>query len=108
LGLTGQSFLHFAYTEDAVEEFFPFVYNPRMPNILYTAISQDGFIAGVDDETPWSDAEWEAFKTFVTSCDAVLLGRRTFQIMQEDELVDGPRYIVVTNNKDFVVMGWRN
>jgi hypothetical protein len=25
--------------------------------ILYGAISSDGFIAGPNDETPWSDAE---------------------------------------------------
>ncbi len=65
------------------------------------AISQDGFIAGSNDETPWSDASWESFREFAISCDIILLGRRTFQIMQEnDEFVTGPRYIVMTNNKD--------
>lgn len=68
------------------------------------AISQDGFIADSNDETPWSDAAWESFKEFVISCDVVLLGRRTFQIMQEnDEFIAGPRYIVVTNNKDLPI-----
>jgi dihydrofolate reductase len=72
-----------------------------MSNILYMAISQDGFIADANDKTPWSDAAWKSFKEFVISCDVILLGRRTFQIMQEnDEFVAGPRYIVVTNNKD--------
>lgn len=74
-----------------------------MSNILYMAISQDGFIADSNDETPWSDAAWESFKDFVISCDVILLGRRTFQIMQEnDEFVVGPRYIVVTNSKDLL------
>jgi dihydrofolate reductase len=64
------------------------------------AISQDGFIAGENDETPWSNEEWQAFQNFVKSCDVVLLGKRTFKIMQQqNELVDGPRYIVVTNDK---------
>lgn len=71
-----------------------------MANILYMAISKDGFIAGPDDETPWSEAEWQAFADFAASCDVVLLGKRTFQIMQDDgDFVDGPEYIVVTTDK---------
>jgi len=70
--------------------------------ILYMAISTDGFIAGPNDETPWSDAEWEAFQDFVKSCDCVLLGRRTFEIMRQDSgLIDGPQYIVVTSDNSF-------
>ncbi len=65
------------------------------------AISRDGFIAGPDDETPWSDAELKAFHGFIKSCDAVLLGRRTFELMKaESQLVTGPRYIVATDNAD--------
>ena len=64
------------------------------------AISEDGYIADANNETPWSDAEWEEFKVFVASCDVVLIGKRTFQIMKEDEFVEGPRYIVVTSDKD--------
>jgi len=70
-----------------------------MTNILYMAISRDGFIAGKNDETPWSDESWNAFAEFVKSCDVVLLGRRTYKIMKDgDEFVDGPKYIVVTND----------
>lgn len=70
-----------------------------MANILYMAISSDGLIAGKNDETPWSDESWEAFAEFIRSCDVVLLGRRTYKIMKDgDEFVDGPKYIVVTNN----------
>jgi len=72
-----------------------------MANILYMAISKDGFIAGTGDETPWSDAEWEAFETFIKGCDAVLLGRRTYEVMRDtDEFVKGVRYIVATGNSD--------
>ncbi len=71
-----------------------------MANVLYMAISRDGFIAGKNDETPWSDASWDSFNTFVTSCDVVLLGKRTYQIMKQDgDLLDGPHYIVVTHDK---------
>lgn len=73
-----------------------------MPNILYMAISKDGFIAGPNGETPWSDAEWEAYNAFVLSCDIVLVGRKTYEILsQDDDFVAGPHYIVVTDDKHF-------
>jgi dihydrofolate reductase len=68
--------------------------------VLYMAISSDGFIAGPDDETPWSEEEWEAFKAFVKTCDVVLIGRRTYEIMRDqDDFVKGPEYLVVTHEK---------
>jgi len=64
------------------------------------AVSADGFIAGPNDETPWSDEEWQSFKVFVQSCDAVLLGLRTYEIIhQQHEFIAGPAYIVVTHEK---------
>lgn len=72
-----------------------------MKTILYMAISKDGYIAGPDDETPWSDAEWEQFQVFVKSCDAVLLGKNTFKIMKaDDDFIDGVRYIVATHDRN--------
>lgn len=69
---------------------------------LYMAISADGFIAGPDDETPWSDDAWAAFQAFVKTCDVVLLGRRTYEIMRDqNEFVDGPEYVVATTNSSF-------
>ena len=67
--------------------------------VLYNAISLDGFIAGEHDETPWSDEEWRAFQRFVKSCDACILGRKTYEIMHKGgEFIDGPRYIVATSS----------
>ncbi len=67
---------------------------------LYMANSADGFIAGTNDETPWSDEEWTAFQDFVKSCDVCLLGRRTYEIMKNGgEFVDGTKYIVVTSDQ---------
>ncbi len=66
--------------------------------ILYMAVSVDGFIAGSNNETPWSDAEWEAYREFVKSCDVCLIGSRTYEIMKaSDEFVDGAKYLVVTH-----------
>lgn len=71
-----------------------------MANILYMAISQDGYIADLNDETPWSDGAFAAFEEFLRSCDAVLMGRRTYEIMEEnDEFIDGPEYIVATHDE---------
>ena len=71
-------------------------------NILYAEISSDGFIAGSHDESPWSDDAWEAFQKFVRSCDAILVGRRTYEIMQrEGDFIDDVPYIVATSDPSF-------
>lgn len=78
-----------------------------MSNILYMAISQDGYIADLNDNTPWSNDEWEAFNEFVLSCDVILLGKRTFQIMQKnDEFIEGPRYVIATSDKELSADGF--
>src|SRR5579863_8747483 len=70
--------------------------------ILYMAISVDGYIAGQNEETPWSDEEWVAFQSFVETCEVCLLGRRTYEIMRDsEELIRGVRYIVVTRDREF-------
>jgi dihydrofolate reductase len=73
-----------------------------MKVIMYMAVSADGFIADKNDQTPWSDDEWQAFESFVKSCDVVLIGRRTYQIMKDEgSLVDGPQYVVASRHPDF-------
>lgn len=67
--------------------------------VLYMAISADGFIAGANNETPWSDAEWEAYREFVKSCDVCLIGSRTYEVMKaSDEFVEGVKYLVATSD----------
>lgn len=79
-----------------------------MTTTLYMAISADGFIASQNDETPWSNEEWAAFQEFIKSCDIVLLGRRTYEIMaKQEEFIDGPEYIVVTDNESVSTGGLR-
>jgi dihydrofolate reductase len=71
-----------------------------MANVLYMAISQDGFIATNDDKAPWSEDEWLEFQSFVKTCEIVILGKRTFQIIQaEDNFIEGPEYLVATHDK---------
>lgn len=75
--------------------------------VLYMAVSADGFIAGVNNETPWSDAEWEAYREFVKSCDVCLIGSRTYEVMKaSDEFVDGAKYLVVTHDNSIDTGGF--
>ncbi len=68
--------------------------------VLYMAISADGFIAGNNDDVDWvSDNSWESYMKFVETCDVVLVGSRTFTMMEADEFVEGVKYIVVTRNQ---------
>lgn len=55
---------------------------------LYMAISANGMIANKDDETPWSDAEWQSFNNKVKEVGNILIGRKTFELMKEDGSLD--------------------
>lgn len=67
--------------------------------VLYMAVSVDGFIAGANNETPWSDAEWEAYREFIKSCDVCLIGSRTYEVMlSSNEFVEDAIYLVVTQD----------
>ncbi len=66
------------------------------------AMSIDGFIATKENETPWSDEEWQSYKKIVTECKNVIIGRRTYQLMKngnEFEKIGNPLTIVVTSDK---------
>ena len=48
------------------------------------AVSVDGFIANKNDETPWSDAEWQEFNKKAAEIGNVLIGRKTYELMRDD------------------------
>ena len=76
--------------------------------ILYMAISVDGFIAGQDSETPWSEEEWVAFQEFVKSCDYCIMGSTTYDIMRKDNsFVPDTNFLVATNNPDKDTGGYK-
>ncbi|MFM2415199.1 MAG: hypothetical protein RI911_892 [Candidatus Parcubacteria bacterium] len=54
-----------------------------MKTTLYMAMSANGYIAKSDDTTPWSEAEWEHFSTFINEHKNIIIGRRTYEIMKE-------------------------
>lgn len=71
---------------------------------IYMAISVDGFIAGPNNETPWSNAEWECYHTHIQQNDALIVGRVTHELMRdydEYERLGNPNVIVVSRSQSF-------
>lgn len=69
--------------------------------ILYMAVSADGFIAGTNDDVDWvGDDSWGSYLAFVKSCDTVIVGSRTFGMMEADEFVEGVKYLVATHDNN--------
>jgi|GEM_PF-4110446 len=66
---------------------------------IFMAISVDGFIVGKNGETPWSDEEWKNYQTYLKKSDCLIIGRTTYDIMENDgdfDALGNPNVIVVT------------
>ena len=75
-----------------------------MKVILYMAVTANGLIAKEDDDTPWSDAVWDSYYKMARQFKAVVLGRRTYELMKrvgEFEKIGNPFTVIVTK-KDFI------
>ncbi|MBS3051518.1 MAG: dihydrofolate reductase [Candidatus Aenigmarchaeota archaeon] len=71
-----------------------------MKVILYMAMTANGMIARENDETPWSGIEWKNYAKEVRKHKALILGRRTYEIMKksgEFKRVGNPFTVVVTS-----------
>lgn len=68
---------------------------------LYMAMSADGYIAKLNNQTPWSDEEWQSYKKAVEIHGDLIVGRRTYEIMTIDKtLTDlGNPLIIVVSKK---------
>ena len=55
-----------------------------MKTILYLAMTPNGYIARENDESPWSNEEWEHFSTVAKRVGNLIVGRKTFEIMSKD------------------------
>lgn len=80
-----------------------------MKVILYMATSINGFISRKDDSTHWSDGELKAYIDKVKSCGNLVVGRKTYEIMQSDtdgdsdsEVLGNPQIVVITKNKSLI------
>ncbi len=65
--------------------------------ILFIATTANGFIARKDDSTPWSDDEWSAYAEMVKEAGNIVVGRKTYEIMKQDNNFDqiGNPFVVV-------------
>ncbi len=73
-----------------------------MKTILYMATTANGYVARKNDETPWSDEEWESFKEKVSEIGNIIIGRRTYDIMKEAkdfQEIGNPFTVVLTRKK---------
>ena len=67
--------------------------------ILYMAISVDGFIAELNDETGRVSKEsWLSYIEFVKKCDVIIVGRKTAALMPHDEFIEGPKYLIASSS----------
>ena len=80
-----------------------------MKVVLYMAMTANGYIAKENNETPWSDEEWKSFSTKVKEIKNLVIGRKTFEIMEqgkEFQKIDNPFTVIVSNqnnnNSNFV------
>lgn len=65
--------------------------------IAYIAVSEDGFIAGDNDDVDWvGEASWNSYSEFVKTCDKILVGKNTFDLMTSEEFEDDTDYLVIT------------
>jgi len=71
--------------------------------ILYMAMTANGYIAKEDNETPWSDEGWKSFSEKVKDIKNIVVGRKTFEIMEQEEdfqKIGEPFTVVVSNKKE--------
>lgn len=74
-----------------------------MKVILYLAQTVNGMIAKEDDDTPWSQEEWQAYADMAKMVGNIIIGRRTYELMMTDNSFDdigNPQTVVLTSNKE--------
>ena len=76
-----------------------------MKTILYMAITANGIIAGEKDNVSWiSQDAWKSYMEIVKSIDCMIIGRRTYEVMPEEEFKDCD-YVVFTSQKNLKKKG---
>ncbi len=73
-----------------------------MKVVLYMAITANGYIAKENNETPWSNEEWESFSEKVKHIKNLVVGRKTFEIMEREgefQKIGNPFTVVISNKE---------
>jgi len=66
------------------------------------AMSVNGYIAKGDNETPWSDEEWQSFSEKVKEFGCLIIGRKTYEIMRENDefqKINNPLTVVISKQE---------
>lgn len=69
-----------------------------MKTTVLMAVSADGFVADSKDDTSFvSPSEWKAYFSFAKQCDAIVIGRKTYDVTKKSEFVPNVSYFVITH-----------
>lgn len=66
------------------------------------AITVNGYIATPSHETPWSDEEWNSYRSIVQEVGNVIIGKTTYDVMKvvdEFKNIGNPFTVIVTSNE---------
>jgi len=73
----------------------------NMKIVLYLAITLNGYIAGEDDNVDWVyEGSWDNYLEKVKESDVVVVGRRTYEIMSQEEFNAARHYAVFTSKRN--------
>ncbi|MBI2592902.1 MAG: dihydrofolate reductase [Candidatus Colwellbacteria bacterium] len=71
-----------------------------MKTILYMSVTANGYIATKEDGVDWiSKASWRNYLDSIKKMDAVIIGRRTYDLMPRKEFQKNCLYVVLTHKK---------
>lgn len=65
------------------------------------AMTANGYIATKNDNAPWSDVAWQNYYEFIKQKGNIVVGRRTYEIMKEEnefEKLGSPVTVVVSSS----------
>ena len=69
---------------------------------VYMAQSLNGLIATKNDDTPWSDDSWESYEKIISKFEAIIIGRKTFESIQQDpnewDNIGNPLVIILSDS----------
>lgn len=65
------------------------------------AITSNGYIAHMDDSTPWSDDEWQAYAEEVKKIGNIIIGYHTYELMKDTafDKIGNPLVVVVSSKE---------
>lgn len=67
---------------------------------MYMSISANGLIARPDGSVDWiGEASWKRYVQITKNFDAIIIGRKTFEVMTKDEFAPDKQYVVLSKQE---------